>query len=434
MISENCVPPVPDVPTFENKRSKTGKNTIVKKSVLNGIVEKPSTPSTSGTQSALVCPECGSTRVFKDGFRKAPSNASSPEPIQRFRCADYGHRFSEHLVLNTVQDNKESNHLSASGAKKMVSTTELKTVAEMERTPTENELRAAPQIEKLLIQLKNDGRKPGTVKNYRKMFNRLLKEKADLFNPENVKSILADLPNKPRAKKNMVSMLDQWFQLNEIKWRRPTYTGESEKPHIATEQQLDILITALGKKTATYCQLLKDTGARPGELSAVTWESFNYQMKTVRISAAEKGSNSRILPITAKTIEMLANLPQRKGRLFANADDMRSNFFLQRRRIAKEKATPEILLISFKTFRHWKGTMIQHLTHNPWDVKLQLGHKSIKSTETYIDIEKMVFMSQDDGKFDVKIADTLDDAVKLLEVGFEYHCEVEGHKIFRKRK
>ena len=386
-------------------------------------------------QTALKCPECGSTRVFHDGFRKAPSNAVSNEPIQRYRCADYGHRFSlVHTALKIKLPKEPSSQISASGAKNLVSTTELKTVAELEKTPTENELKAAPKIEALLTQLKNDGRKPGTVKNYRKMFNRFLRVGANLFNPEDVKSKLADLPNKPRAKRNMVAMLDQWFQLNEIKWRRPHYQGESEVPYIPTEQQIDILIAALGKKTATYCQLLKDTGARPGELSAVTWESFNYQMKTVRISAAEKGSNSRILPITAKTIEMLSNLPQRKGKLFSNADDMRSCFFLQKRRISKKLGLPEITQISFKTFRHYKGTMMQHLTHNPWDVKLQLGHKSIKSTETYINIEKMIFMSQDDGKFDVKVADTLDDAVKLLEVGFEYHCEVEGHKVFRKRK
>jgi len=29
---------------------------------------------------------------------------------------------------------------------------------------------------------------------------------------------------------------------------------------------------------------------------------------------------------------------------------------------------------------------------------------------------------------------TLDDAVKLMEVGVEFHAEIEGHKLFRKRK
>jgi len=157
-------------------------------------------------------------------------------------------------------------------------------------------------------------------------------------------------------------------------------------------------------------------------------------MKTVRISATEKGSNSRILPITDKTIEMLSNLPQRKGRLFANADDMRSCFFMQRRRIAARLAAPEIVLISFKTFRHWKGTTEQHKTKDPWHVKLLLGHKSIKSTETYINIEKMIYATSANDRFIIKVADTLDDAIKLMEVGFEYHAEVEDHKLFRKLK
>ena len=107
------------------------------------------------------------------------------------------------------------------------------------------------------------------------------------------------------------------------------------------------------------------------------------------INAAEKGSNNRILPITDKSIQMLSNLSQKRRRLFANADDMRSNFFLQRRRIAK-LGCPEILLICFKTFRHMKGTNEQHKTKDPWHVKLVLGYKSIKSTETYIHYEEMI--------------------------------------------
>jgi hypothetical protein len=46
----------------------------------------------------------------------------------------------------------------------------------------------------------------------------------------------------------------------------------------------------------------------------------------------------------------------------------------------------------------------------------------------------MIYQSEADDKYIVKVADTLDDAVELMEVGFEYHAEVEGHKLFRKRK
>jgi hypothetical protein len=56
------------------------------------------------------------------GLGKAPLNAKSNETIQRYRCAEYGHRFSEHVVLNTVKDNKTPNRISASGAKNLVPT------------------------------------------------------------------------------------------------------------------------------------------------------------------------------------------------------------------------------------------------------------------------------------------------------------------------
>jgi hypothetical protein len=62
-----------------------------------------------------------------------------------------------------------------------------------------------------------------------------------------------------------------------------------------------------------------------------------------------------------------------------------------------------------------------------------LGYKSIKSTETYIHIEEMMYQDRND-QFTVKVANTTEEAVKLMEVGFEYHAEIEGNKLFRKRK
>ena len=37
-------------------------------------------------------------------------------------------------------------------------------------------------------------------------------------------------------------------------------------------------------------------------------------------------------------------------------------------------------------------------------------------------------------QFTVKVANTIDEAIKLMEVGFEFHAEIEGNKLFRKRK
>lgn len=62
-----------------------------------------------------------------------------------------------------------------------------------------------------------------------------------------------------------------------------------------------------------------------------------------------------------------------------------------------------------------------------------LGHNSLKTTLIYIDLETALFKETDD-EFTVRVATSLEEACKLLEVGFEYVCEMEGKKLFRKRK
>jgi len=51
----------------------------------------------------------------------------------------------------------------------------------------------------------------------------------------------------------------------------------------------------------------------------------------------------------------------------------------------------------------------------------------------YINLEKALFQNSAD-EFHVKVAQNLDEACKLLEVGFEYMTEIDGAQIFRKRK
>ncbi|MBO3832316.1 MAG: hypothetical protein FGF51_02890 [Candidatus Brockarchaeota archaeon] len=66
-------------------------------------------------------------------------------------------------------------------------------------------------------------------------------------------------------------------------------------------------------------------------------------------------------------------------------------------------------------------------------VKELLGHKDIENTMIYIQVEKALFNSQDD-EFTVKVAKDPDEIKSLLETGFEYVCEHDGLKFFRKRK
>jgi integrase len=177
----------------------------------------------------------------------------------------------------------------------------------MERTPTANEIKATPQIEKLLIQLKNDGKAKTTVRNYKIYLNLLLTKGADFFDPEKTKAVLADMNLKQASKRLTAIMLNTWYDFNGIYWRKPRYYRDSEIPYIPTEEEIDQLIAGLGKKTGTFCKLLKDTGARCGEIAQLTWADIDFVQRKVNIKA-EKRSNGRNLPLTEKSMNMLANL------------------------------------------------------------------------------------------------------------------------------
>ena len=67
-----------------------------------------------------------------------------------------------------------------------------------------------------------------------------------------------------------------------------------------------------------------------------------------------------------------------------------------------------------------------------WVMRL-LGHNSLRTTLIYIDLEMALFRESNDD-FTVKVAATIEEACKLVEVGFEYVCEMDEKKIFKKRK
>jgi hypothetical protein len=90
---------------------------------------------------------------------------------------------------------------------------------------------------------------------------------------------------------------------------------------------------------------------------------------------------------------------------------------------------PRIREISFKTLRHWKATMEYHKTKDILHVKQLLGHKNINNTFIYT---HLVSFESDD--WVCKVESSLEEAVQLVEAGFEYVTEVEGKKLFRKRK
>ena len=78
--------------------------------------------------------------------------------------------------------------------------------------------------------------------------------------------------------------------------------------------------------------------------------------------------------------------------------------------------------------------MLYHETKDPYYVKNFLGHKSLKSTEIYINIEHTLFEAIGDDALTVRVAEKPEEVKALLEVGFEYFCQKDTLIFLRKRK
>ena len=183
-------------------------------------------------------------------------------------------------------------------------------------------------------------------------------------------------------------------------------------------------------RIATFLQLLKETGMRPGEARPLTWEDIDCTSQTVRITP-EKGNNPRILKVSNKLIAMLKALPPTKTNLFKSGllKNFAGGYRMQRRRIATKLKNPQINRITFITFRHFKGTMEYYKTKDILHVMQVLGHKNIKSTLVYTHL-----IAFETDAFTSKVAKTAEGACQLVEAGFEYVCTTpDALMLFRKR-
>ena len=412
------------------------------------------------------CPECGGSRIVKDGLRQ-----TSHSEVQRFYCKDCGYRFS--LNPQRVQipppappsthrgepfpENETNVSIFATCLKPNInqlkanqptvscqvcaSEGEVKNLSQ-QRT-RKKQVAGATEITDAIVKgkiieytwwMQKKGLKLSTIKTRTEKIQRLARLGADMFNPDNVKDVIARQSNWGDGHKhNMVVAYTGFLEMLDKTWEPPIYRIPESFPFIPLESEIDALINGCGKKIACFLQGLKDTGADPGELARLEWTDINIEAKSVTIRHPVKRHNPRVIHVSDAFLRRLNAMPKNGPRVFCTVRGLRSNFTSQRRCRARELSNPRILKITFITFRHWKGTMEYHKTKDIIHVKQLLGHKCIQSTMIYINLEAALFQAESD-EFTVRVAKTLDEACSLVEAGFDYVTDMEDSKIFRHRK
>ena len=367
---------------------------------------------------------CGCNELFKDGKRYL----STGEFVQRFLCRSCGYRFSEKPISPKRVDYRRQ--LCAElEAKKLDSATETKTVAG-ESPKAEQGIKG--KIIEFLWWMQKQGYRESTITSRAARLHRLISLKANLLDPEDVKGVIAKQKTwKESRKEGVAYAYDLFAKCYGIKWTRPIYKATRRLPFIPTEREIDDLIAACNKHIALFLQIAKETGARAGELFNLEWTDINQESATINLTP-EKGSNPRNPRYSKKLDSMLTQIPKTESKIFAHykhLNSLRRTFDRQRKRVVRNLGNPRLLRITFHTLRHWKATMEYHKTKDILHVMRLLGHRSIKNTLLYT---QLIDTEEDD--YICKVAENTKDIAKLIEDGFEYVCDLENLKFFRKRK
>ena len=384
----------------------------------------------------MICSRCGSTQFYKNGHK--------PDGRQRWQCKICGREQVEkpssdlnsgetyfYSGLSRTREGSCGSPLTSGldGETQEREMACLETVRTdlLKDFPTE-ELRG--KILQFLIKRKGDGIKD--IRNAVSSLKSLARNGADLYNPEAVKKVLAEMPLEDSTKKLYVKHYEAFLKFLGGTWQKPRYYAKQKIPYIPLETLLDQLIAALPRKTACFCQILKETGARPGEIGSLKWRDVDLERRIIYINEPEKGSLPRVKNISEKLVNMLNTVPRTHENIFGSKQTIMRLYYKQRKNTVYKLGDARVLSISLKTFRHWKGTTEYLKSLDIFHVKNVLGHKRVSSTEFYIHIAEAI--SPLSHEYNSKVATTIQDACALIESGYEYVCDFPDGKIFRKRK
>jgi integrase len=288
------------------------------------------------------------------------------------------------------------------------------------------------RIVQFLWYMEKENKSKNSIASYARYLSMLMKIGVDLLNPESIKERVAKQEKWSQNTKRMAMAVYKSFAtFNGIPFVLPKYLINQKLPFIPLESEIDALIVASTRRLATVLQLLKETPIRIGEALRLKWTDIDFQRQCIIVNETEKNGKPRAFRTSQKLLDMLNALPKKNEKLFGFADykSMENQFVVTRNKVTNKLQNPRLKQIHFHTFRHWKATMEYHKTRDILHVMNLLGHRNIESTLVYT---QLVSFESDD--YYSAVANTVEEARKLLEQGFEYVCQKDEIVLFRKRK
>jgi len=315
--------------------------------------------------------------------------------------------------------------------------TKSKAEALTRRRPPKVPTKQTELIINTLITLKSNGKAENTIKSVSQNLTRISKH-ADLANPEEIKQYIANAkridngkPLSNGTKSKLVFCYDCLCKANKIQWEAPRYKWEQPVPIIPTTANVNKIISASTKRYATIFTILAETGSEGQELHNMHKDNIDTEQGIIS-SKGCKGHASGSYKLKAHTAEMLreyiAKNPQEYP--FPQPKVMSQIWRRIRNRVADNLKQPQLKKIPMKNLRNYSGAQLYYSLKDPIAVMRHLRHKKLETTMHYL---RGITIGGEE-EYTCKTATNIKDATQLIENGFEYITEMEGIKLFKKRK
>ena len=293
---------------------------------------------------------------------------------------------------------------------------------------------SSPTIINLMIWMKKEAYEETTIKATAKRL-KYLQKNCPLNNPEIIKTFIANKKCSNAFKECLIETYDIYMRAIGQTWGKPVYKRYDKLPKIPTEEKIDMLIANAPPQMALIMSMSKDMGTRPVELTWLKVLDINLQNGIVNITGA-KHTVGRIGKLKPQTLEMLKHFILKRNLNINDtifrilSDSICEQYRRYRNKLAEKLQDPTFKTIRLYDFRHFFATMEYHKTKDLLHVKTLLGHRDIKTTLRYTQLLE----SLPNDEYHCKTANNINEATQLIENGFEYVTEIEGVKLFRKRK
>ncbi len=289
------------------------------------------------------------------------------------------------------------------------------------------------KIVKTLWELRNLSAK--SQKTYAKKIKYLSKN-VNLDNPLETEQYILSLKKASKYKQGLLLAYLHYCKANDINWSPPKLKSQSMPIVVPTEERIDKIISRCSLKYITIFQISKH-GLRPDEVSKITLRDIDVQRGLLTVRTSKLGAERTIKLKEYAKENLKAHIQKSRithldKPLFPSSDALREQWNKYRKRAYLNFRDQELLKIRLYDLRHWFATTEYMKTRDLLHVKYLMGHRHIESTMVYVHLAQGLINTSED--YICKVARTIEEACKLVESGFEYICEMDGVKLFKKRK